>query len=128
MQQLKLKRVIESNKANLGIITLEGEEVCRTLENPWLDNKAYLSCIPKGKYKVEKYSSAKYPDVWELKSVEDRTYILIHNGNLAKHTQGCILVGRNWGFLGEELAVTSSKNTLDHLREILDDEFEIEIL
>jgi hypothetical protein len=128
MQELKLKREIISNKCVLGTLELNGEELCKTLENPWLNNEPTISCIPAGKYIAKKYNSQKYPDVWELQNVEGRSYILIHNGNLEKHTQGCILVGREWGFLQEELAVLSSNPTLNGLRKKLDDDFSIEII
>ena len=128
MQELKLKREIISNKAVLGTLELDGKELCKTLENPWLNNEPTISCIPAGKYIAKKYSSQKYLNVWELQNVENRTYILIHNGNLEKHTQGCILVGREWGFLNEELAVLNSVPTLRKLREKLDNDFSIEII
>lgn len=128
MQELKLKREIISNKATLGTLELEGQELCKTLENPWLNNKPFISCIPAGKYIAKKYSSEKYPDVWELQNVADRSKILIHNGNLERHTQGCILVGLDWGFIDQELAVVSSKPTLNGLRKKLDNEFSIEII
>jgi len=127
MQKLTLKRKYREGEATLGIITMKSKELCRTLERPWLDNQSNVSCIPEGKYIAKKYSSAKYPDVWELKNVKDRTYILIHAGNLVKHTEGCILVGMDWGFLNDELAVLSSRKALYSLRMTLGDEFEIEI-
>jgi hypothetical protein len=128
MQELKLRREILSNKAVLGSLQLDNEEICKTLENPWLNNQPFISCIPAGKYIVKKYSSHKYPDVWELQNVDGRSKILIHNGNLEKHTQGCILVGATWGFIDEELAVLNSNATLNRLRKRLDNEFSIEII
>jgi len=127
MQELKLKREIISNKAILGTIELDNTELCRTLENPWLNNRPYISCIPAGKYIAKKYSSEKYPNVWELQNVNGRSKILIHNGNLEKHTQGCILVGATWGFIDDELAVLNSTATLNRIRKKLNDEFCIEI-
>ena len=127
MQKLKLKREIISNKAVLGSLELESKEIAKTLENPWLNNQPFISCIPLGEYIVKTYSSNKYPNVWELQDVEGRSYILIHSGNVEEHTQGCILVGRKWGFLGENIAVLDSRNTLEKLRSILDDEFLLNI-
>jgi hypothetical protein len=127
MQKVKLKREIISNKAVLGSLELESKEIAKTLENPWLNNEPFISCIPIGEYIVKTYSSNKYPNVWELQDVEGRSYILIHSGNVEEHTQGCILVGRKWGFLGENIAVLDSRNTLEKLRSILDDEFLLNI-
>ena len=128
MQELKLKREIISNKAVLGSLILDSNEICKTLENPWLNNQPHISCIPAGKYIAIKYSSEKYPDVWELQDVVGRSKILIHMGNLEKHTEGCILVGASWGFLEEELAVLNSVATLNRLKKILDSTFSIEII
>jgi hypothetical protein len=128
MQELKLKREITSNKAILGTIEIEGKELCKTLENPWLNNMPFISCIPTGKYIAKKYTSEKYPNVWELQNVEGRSKILIHWGNWEKNTQGCILVGATWDFLDEQLAVTNSVATLNRLRKALDNEFSIEII
>jgi hypothetical protein len=127
MQKVKLKREIISNKAVLGSLELESKEIAKTLENPWLNNEPFISCIPIGEYIVKTYSSNKYPNVWELQDVEGRSYILIHSGNVEEHTQGCILVGRKWGFLGENIAVLDSRNTLEKLRSILDDQFLLNI-
>jgi len=127
MQKVKLKREIISNKAVLGSLELESKEIAKTLENPWLNNEPFISCIPVGEYIVNTYSSNKYPNVWELQDVEGRSYILIHSGNIEEHTQGCILVGRKWGFLGENIAVLDSRNTLEKLRSILDDQFLLNI-
>ncbi len=127
MQKVKLKREIISNKAVLGSLEIESKEIAKTLENPWLNNEPFISCIPVGEYIVKTYSSNKYPNVWELQDVEGRSYILIHSGNIEEHTQGCILVGRKWGFLGENIAVLDSRNTLEKLRSILDDQFLLNI-
>ena len=128
MQELKLFREIISNKAVLGTLNLNNIELCKTLENPWLGNATNISCIPEGKYIVKKYNSEKYPNVWELQDVENRTYILIHNGNIESETEGCILVGSKFGFLGDDLAVLNSLATLNRLRKKLDDNFTIEIV
>jgi len=128
MQELKLKRDLMSNQAVLGTLELEGNELCKTLENPWLNNEPFISCIPAGKYIAKRYSSVKYPDVWKLQNVEGRSSILIHIGNKASNTQGCILVGKKRGFLGDDIAVLNSGDALEYIRNILDDEFTIEIV
>ncbi|MFT6841386.1 MAG: hypothetical protein ACJASR_000146 [Psychroserpens sp.] len=128
MQQIVLRRFLLSNKAFIGKLYLDKQCIAVTLENPWLDNEPFISCIPKGDYEVNKYSSKKYPNVWELQNVDGRSKILIHNGNKEKHTQGCILVGDKWGNLSDELAVLNSKKTLNKLRSILDDDFLLKII
>ena len=81
----------------IGELFLNGERMCDTLENPWVNNKKNISCIPRGEYKVR----LRYPresgtrDYLHLlvEDVENRSYILFHRGNTAKDTRGCILVG-----------------------------------
>ncbi len=128
MQKVILKRDIVSNKAILGTLSINGKEVCKTLENPWLNNHSNISAIPLGTYKVKSYTSAKYPDVWEIQDVEGRSKILIHWGNFERNTQGCILVGKTWTFINEELAVGNSKDTIRKLRKLLDNQFTIDII
>lgn len=114
----------------LGIwVNSYGIELCRTLENAWLQNQPNISCIPEGEYNVKKFNGKKYKDVWILENVPNRSYILIHAGNLPEHTQGCILVGKRWGFLhGENVAILSSSSALENLKEILPDNFKLRII
>jgi len=119
-----LERFAYGPDATLGRLILPGT-VLYTIERPWLDNTPFKSCIPEGVYNVGKYSSPKYPDVWELKDVPERTHILIHAANWAKDVQGCIGVGMD--LAPGEWWVTYSKNALTILRTLLPDEFEINV-
>ena len=68
----------------------------KTLELAWRDNSRRISCIPEGSYLCQRYTSAKYPDVWQIMYVPNRDKILIHCGNYSKtDTLGCILVGKD---------------------------------
>jgi hypothetical protein len=121
------------------LLNEKGERLCSTLELPWIDNKQYVSCIPEGIYHVKKYSSTKWPDVWQIMNVVDRTNILIHWGNKVStkrelsDVEGCILVGNKLktGVLYEKILypywVTDSKNTIKKLRTILPTAFLLEI-
>lgn len=53
--------------------------------------------IKAGTYKLLPYSSPKYPNVYELKNVPGRSFILIHAGNYHKDTLGCLMPGKTWG-------------------------------
>ena len=58
---------------------------------PWRNNKARVSCIPEGKYKIRKRYSAKFKWHLELINVKNRKYILLHPANNAlKELNGCI--------------------------------------
>ena len=128
MQVFKLERSLISNKATLGrLISPQFEELCKTLENPYINNKKYISCIPCGIYYCESFSGGTNKNVWEVKSVPGRTHILFHIGNTEKETQGCILVGQTYGFINDDIAVLNSTVTLDYLRRHLPKKFLLEI-
>jgi len=94
---LLLIRDTFSENSVIGELFLDGERMCDTLENPWLDNQRNISCIPKGEYKVRlrlpRESATRDYVHLLVEDVENRSYILFHRGNTAKDTRGCILVG-----------------------------------
>lgn len=100
---------------------------CCTGELPWKDNKTSISCIPIGEYLCMPYSSAKYPNVYEVTNVPNRKYILIHQGNYCgdiskgykSDVNGCILVGDRIGMLNKQLSILNSKNTLNKFKSIM---------
>ena len=83
--------------STIGNLYLDGEWLCDTLENPYLDNQRSISCIPEGQYKVRlrtaRESATKEYLHLLVQDVPDRSLILFHSGNTAKDTRGCILVG-----------------------------------
>ena len=83
--------------STIGNLYLDGEWLCDTLENPYLDNQRSISCIPEGQYKVRLRTARESAtrDYLHLlvEDVPNRDYILFHRGNWAKDTSGCILVG-----------------------------------
>ena len=97
MINLLLIRNTFSKKSTVGELFLNGERICDTLENPWVDNQRNISCIPEGVYPVRlrlpRESATRDYIHLLVKDVKDRDYILIHIGNTAKDTSGCILVG-----------------------------------
>ena len=97
MINLLLIRDTFSKKSTIGELFINGERICDTLENPWVDNQRNVSCIPEGVYPVRlrlpRESGTRDYIHLLVKDVKDRDYILIHIGNTAKDTSGCILVG-----------------------------------
>jgi len=94
---LLLIRDTFSENSVIGELFLNGERMCDTLENPWLDNQRGISCIPEGEYKVRlrlarESASRDYLHLL-VQDVPNRDWILFHRGNTAKDTRGCILVG-----------------------------------
>tara|TARA_B110000495_G_scaffold9317_1_gene6731 strand:+ start:558 stop:962 length:405 start_codon:yes stop_codon:yes gene_type:complete len=120
MINLLLIRDTFSKESTIGELFLNGERICDTLENPWLDNQRNISCIPEGIYPVRlrlpRESATRDYMHLLVKDVKDRDYILFHIGNTAKDTSGCILVGLG----SQQNVVNNSRLAMDLLmKEIL---------
>ena len=83
--------------STIGKLFLDGEFLCDTLENPYLNNQRNISCITEGQYKVRlrtaRESATKEYLHLLVQDVPNRSLVLFHTGNTAKDTRGCILVG-----------------------------------
>lgn len=77
----------------IGKLYISGEFVCDTLEPAKVGSHP---CIPVGSYSVVLAHSPKFGKLMpRLLNVPKRDGILIHVGNSANDTSGCILVGYN---------------------------------
>ena len=115
--KLKLSRIATNGLATFGRIeNEEHEQLCVTLEHPWQDNKRMISCIPTGDYWAFRRQSPKRGyELFELASVPGRSNIQIHIGNTVADTDGCILVGTNYGKIDGVSGVVSSRLAFGHL-------------
>lgn len=97
--KLTLIRISNWGQATSGVLLFNDSPIgaLATLEDAWLDNQKNLSCIPSGKYAIERVHSPKFGNTFEVKYVPNRTSILFHAGNSTLDTSGCILLGL--GFL-----------------------------
>lgn len=117
--ELKLKRIALRDTYTIGRLSINGKYLCDTVEDRTRDinkdgdlndvgeGKVYgKTAIPYGKYEVTmKVQSPKYSQrasyAWckgylpRLLKVPHFEGILIHSGNDATHSAGCILVGEN---------------------------------
>ena len=118
--ELKLKRIAKKNGYTIGRLSIDGKYFCDTLEDVdrGLDSSmsldvlkrkklAHITAIPTGRYQVtmdvisQRLSRSKFYQqfgggrVPRLLNVPAYEGILIHCGNTAKDTDGCILVGKN---------------------------------
>lgn len=97
MINLLLIRDTFSKESTIGELFINGERICDTLENPWVDNQRNISCIPEGVYPVRlrlpRESATRDYLHLLVQEVPNRDWILFHRGNTAKDTSGCILVG-----------------------------------
>ena len=107
--KLKLKRRFFAEEYTIGTLSIDGVRFCDTLEDKNRDHnkdgdlndpgegKVYAkTAIPFGTYKVIVNRSPKFKrDLPRLLDVPHFEGILIHRGNTAKDSAGCILVGEN---------------------------------
>ncbi len=83
-------------------------------------------CITPGVYNCIPHDSPKHPDTYEILNVPGRTSILIHTGNYASDTEGCILPGLTIN--EDKLMVGRSKDAMKYLHELIGkDDFSIEV-
>lgn len=74
-----------------GTLASNGIAICATIELPWKNNSARISCIPEGRYRLMKRYSPKFTHHYLLENVQDRQYILKHPANNALlELKGCI--------------------------------------
>ena len=118
--ELKLKRIAKQNGYTIGKLSINGKYFCDTLEDSdrglasgmlldVLKHKklAHITAIPTGRYQVtmnvisprlsrskfyQQFGGGRVPRLLNVPAFEG---ILIHCGNTAKDTDGCILVGKN---------------------------------
>lgn len=130
MKEYILTRTEKSAKGTLGYLSdSDGKRICFTCEDPDNGNQVGISCIPAGTYLCLAFNGTKYKNVWEVTGVPGRSAILIHNGNTIDDTRGCILVGEAIAaFPNGKRGVTNSVATLNKLRGILPNSFELTII
>jgi len=74
-----------------GMILYEGRLITCTIELPWKNNLAGVSCIPEGEYELTKRWSPKFGRHLQILNVPGRELILIHPANEAlRELKGCI--------------------------------------
>ena len=101
------------------------------VELPWKDNQHNISCIPEGKYilQKEKPNSHFNYDHFSVLNVKDRGGIKIHIANYVSQLRGCIAPGKDLIDMNSDelLDVTNSGAVLKKLVELLPEESTLEI-
>lgn len=109
---VELIRVEESFRwGTFGVLRIQKQAFCVTLEPPDVLNQKNVSCIPAQQYLCWRIVSPNYGETYEIKDVPDRSHVLIHAGNVKENTKGCIILGQYWGKLGKDRAILNSGNT-----------------
>lgn len=121
--KLRVERLWKKPAYTVGRLFVDGKFFCNTLEDTVRDlsneKKVYgKTAIPYGEYKVVYNWSPKFGrNLPRLLNVPAFEGILIHPGNTADDSVGCILVGRNT----EVGRLTESRYTSDKLNVLIED-------
>jgi len=113
-----LKRIYHPSGTN-GALWYDGSLICHTIELPWKENKVNISCIPEGRYLLEKRITHERGFHLILKNVPGRSWILIHPANDAlKELQGCIAPVMKLSGIGKGI---HSRKAMDKLLEAFEE-------
>jgi len=99
--KLLLKRFKFGDTYTAGKLYIDDKEFCYTMEDLLRPTGAMKifgeTCIPAGSYKVIIDASRRFKrDMPHILDVPNFDGIRIHWGNVAKDTEGCILLGKTW--------------------------------
>ena len=119
MNIVELIRLEEGAEGTFGVLKINKEVFCVTLEPPDVENASNVSNIPAQQYICGITNSPKYGNVYEIKDVPGRSHVLIHGGNTVDHTHGCLVVAQYFGKLKGNRAVLNSGNTLKEFMNIM---------
>ena len=111
MKILEIVRLEETKHGTLGILKIDKQIFCCTLEPPDRLNERNRSNIDPQQYTCTPYASIKHGEPWQVDNVPGRNGILFHAGNLVESTSGCILLGEKFGKLNKQRAVLNSGAT-----------------
>lgn len=112
----------------MGVLCINDAPEFVTLEEAWRDNERNVSCIPIGRYKIKLVNSPSRGVVYKVMDVPQRDHILIHSGNTHKDTQGCILLGVQFGRLGSDSAILASRVAMKQFMQIMKGVREAELI
>jgi len=125
---------IQCPEGTFGSLTFPDGTVFYTCENPWKDNKPFVSCIPTGVYYLEqryspvvqRTSGGEFAEGWEVTDVLDREYIMLHPGNWPDDVEGCIAIGKALTITQNKrgqwsLSVSDSREAFRELMEKMDE-------
>lgn len=130
MKIVELIRLEENHDhGTFGVLKINKEVFCCTLEPPDILNAQNVSSIPAQQYICERYNSPNFGNTFKVINVPGRSSVLIHAGNIVQHTKGCIILGQFFGKLIGDRAVLNSGKTFKSFMSIMNgvDEFHLTI-
>ena len=108
MPVIEIIRLEEDDQGTFGVLRINKQVFCCTLELSDRLNASSISSIPAQQYYCNSFLSPTFGRTFRVDNVPGRDYILFHPGNTVKNTEGCILLGRSFGTLKEDRAILGS--------------------
>ncbi len=147
MLTISLVRALRTDYCTLGRVQVK-ERSFYSIERPWIEGDSPggargLSCVPVGRYRLERHGSEAHPNSWALvnpalhvwhwpwevpKGMIGRTAILIHPANYAHELAGCIALGkeqRKSPNMGNRWGVFRSRDAVNEFNQLLNGSVEI---
>lgn len=94
-----------------GVLRINKQVFCVTLEPADLENMAGRSSIPAQQYRMQRVMSNRFGETFEVCDVPGRTLIRLHPGNRTRDTEGCIILAQHYGKFSGDRAVLNSGET-----------------
>jgi hypothetical protein len=123
-----LIRVTEHAGATFGVLCIDEAPEFLTVEDAWRSNETKVSCIPIGRYKIIRHKSPRFGNVYKVLDVPEREHILIHAGNTHRDTEGCILLGMQYGKIGSDSAILASRSAFLQFMKLMENTPEAQLL
>lgn len=114
-------RCEESGQGTFGVLLIDGQVFCVTLEPCDNENQRDVSSIPAQQYTCKRQTVTSYGPAFLVQEVPGRHGILFHYGNWAENTAGCILLGKSWGVIGGRRCIISSRPVFKDFMTIMKD-------
>jgi len=118
---LELIRLEETDAGTFGVLKVNKQVFCVTLEPGDLENAENRSSIPAQQYTCRRVKSPRFHTTYQVLGVPGRTNILFHPGNVVGDTAGCIILAEHFGKLAGDRAVLNSGNTFRQFIGMLED-------
>jgi Family of unknown function (DUF5675) len=118
VKMVTVTRTETSDEGTFGTLVTDTGFQCFTIELPWRNDMANISCIPPGTYVCNWRFSQKHGMCYHVDGVPDgRTQVEIHAANFAGDVskgykcqlEGCLALGESIGLLNGQKAVLESK-------------------
>jgi len=126
--EITLTRDLDDGRSTLGVLLVGGIRY-QTIERPWRDNQSGISCVPPGRYRLERHNSEAHPRTWALVNPdlhvvhwEDsahpdwRSLVLIHVANYARELRGCIAPGLSRATFEDTWQLVSSRRAMQAIQ------------